>query len=70
MKWLIFVVMKEVVLAKINEFKELAKAHKNVLADQKYSESGKAEMKETALSRVIKTQEAADLFMKHLRALG
>jgi hypothetical protein len=62
--------MKESVLNKILELKELAKHNIHDVIDRNVVEASSEVKKETALSLVIKTKKDADLFMKRLRALG
>ena len=57
--------MRDAFLNRIKEIQHLAKSGKKAAAPVKSTDS-----KETALSRVITTQEDADLFMKRLQALG
>lgn len=60
--------MKTTVLDKMKELQELAK--KGAIVVEKHPSDDLDLNKETALSRVIKTKEDGELFMKRLQALG
>jgi len=56
----------ETLLDKVNQFKALA-----AKSSKSFAQSSDLDLnKETALSKVIKTKEDGDLYMKRLRALG
>ncbi|MCW3104163.1 MAG: hypothetical protein JWO09_2603 [Bacteroidetes bacterium] len=57
--------MKETLLDKVNQFKELAAKSSKTIAQTSSIDLNN----ETALSKVIKTKEDGELYMKRLRAL-